>query len=334
MGLSSFLLGPSKFTDATIDKELDDLFKSNATVCNAKTLNGVIGHLTLSPLCLWLPNDSWKPTLFALLSSFNPEYRNLTLNTDTLAPRTRSACDLLHGPSSLFTYKTSATALAPRKITSNVPPEPSPTSSTKKRKKKEDPLTSVETDLDDASAGSKRSTKKAKLVSHHDSSVGSTPVTTSKLGKRKTKGERDPIPEAVKKKGKSEEKEAGKDKRGNKQAPVITASDDEDGDETVEDGEQSSSSDSEEDDGEYVPPVHESLAGTSGPDSTPSSKKNKKYVPPDETPDQRDSRTIFVGNVPSQIMAAKVSWHYTPLPAMSVNRFQPSLVPTAFDQAI
>ena len=333
MGLSSFLLGPSKSTDTTIDKELDDLFKSTATVCNAKTLNGVIGHLTLSPLCLWLPNDSWKPTLFALLSSFNPEYRNLTLNTDTLAPRTRSACDLLHGPSSLFMHKTSTTALASRKLTSNVPLEPSPTSSTKKRKKKEDPLTSVETDLDDASAGSKRSTKKAKLVSHHDSSVGSTPVTTSKLGKRKTKGERDPIPEAVKKKGKSEE-EAGKDKRGNKQAPVITASDDEDGDETVEDGEQSSSSDSEEDDGEYVPPVHESLAGTSGPDAAPSSKKNKKYVPPDETPDQRDSRTIFVGNVPSQIMAAKVSWHYTPLPAMSVNRFQPSLVPTAFDQAI
>ena len=333
MGLSSFLLGPSKFTDATIDKELDDLFKSTATVCNAKTLNGVIGHLTLSPLCLWLPNDSWKPTLFALLSSFNPEYRNLTLNTDTLAPRTRSAYDL-HGPSSLFTHKTSATALASRKLTSNVPLDPSPTSSTKKRKKKEDPLTSVETDLDDASAGSKRSTKKAKLGSHHDSSVGSTPVATSKLGKRKTKGERNPIPEAVKKKGKSEEKEAGKDKRGNKQAPVITASDDEDGDETVEDSEQSSSSDSEEDDDEYVPPVHESLAGTSGPDSAPSSKKNKKYVPPDETPDQRDSRTIFVGNVPSQIMAAKVSWHYTSLPAMSVNRFQTSLVSIAFDQAI
>ena len=183
-------------------------------------------------------------------------------------------------------------------------------SSTKKRKKKHDHSTQVETDHGDASAGLKRPAKKAKLGSRDDNGVGSTPVTKPRL-EGKTKGENGTTPEVVRTKRKPREKEANKDKRGKeKQTPETVTSEGEGGDEAVGGSERGSSPpDSEEgDDGEYVPPVHESLAGLSDPDPVSSSKKGKKYVPPDETPDQRDLRTIFVGNVPSQVMVTKVSW--------------------------
>ena len=127
--------------------------------------------------------------------------------------------------------------------------------------------------------------------------------------------------EAVKVKRKSEEKEAARDKKGKKARAVKSVlSESEDGDEAVEDSEQnSSSSDPGEDDGEYVPPVHESLARVAGPDSASSSKKSRKYVPSDETPDQRELRTIFVGNVPSRVMTTKVSWCHISLSETLLN---------------
>ena len=191
-------------------------------------------------------------------------------------------------------HKTSASTLAPPKA---------PTSSTKKRKK--DLVIATEKEPADASTGPKRSTKKAKLGLYDGSDAGSTPAMKPKAEKKKKTKEL--IPEVVKSKGKSAEKEALIDKKGKiKQAaePVVSGGEDE------EDSEQNpSSSDTEEDDGEYVPPVHESLAGAAALNSTSLSKKSKKYVPPDETPDQRDSRTIFVGNVPPQVMTTKVSRH-------------------------
>lgn len=199
-------------------------------------------------------------------------------------------------------HKTSTSTLAPPKFTTHALAKQAPTSSTKKRKK--DLVIATEKEPDDASAGPKRSTKKAKLGLYDSSNAGSTSAMKLKTEKKKTK---ELMPEVVKTKGKSAEKEAVIDKKGmNKQAPEPVVS----GGENEEDSEQNpSSSDAEEDDDEYVPPVHESLATAAAPDSTPSSKKNKKYVPPDETPDQRDLRTIFVGNVPSQVMTAKVSRH-------------------------
>ena len=233
---------------------------------------------------------------------------------DTLAPpRTRSTYDLLRGSSSLSAHKTSATTLTPLKLTSNVHPGTSPSSSTKKRKKKEDPLTLTETDT-----GLERSSKKVKLGSH-EGGVGSSSVTKTKSEKKKkTRVEKDSVLEAVKAKGQSGDKAVGKDKKRKKKRTANTAaSEDEGSDEAVEDTDKTPSSDSEEGGGEYTPPVHESLVRTPGPDSASSSKKNKKYVPPGETPDQRDSRTIFVGNVPSQVMVTKVSWRYTPLPGVN-----------------
>ena len=225
---------------------------------------------------------------------------------DTFASsRTHSTYNLPRGSSSLSAHKASASALVPPKHTSRAPLEPSPTSSTKKRKKKEDILIAAERDTDDAVAGFKRSTKKAKLEFRDSSDVGPTIVTKLKPEKKKkTKGDKDLIREVARTKGKSEE-EVAKDKKEKKEhaaGPVVSEG---------EDGQHSeqnlSSSDSEEDDGGYVPPAHESLAGAVAPKSTPSSKKSKNYVPPDETRDQRDSRTIFVGNVPSQVMTTKVS---------------------------
>ena len=216
-----------------------------------------------------------------------------------MSSRTRPTCNLPRGSSSLSVHKTSASALA----------QPKPI---KKRKKQEDLVITTEAKPDDASAGSKRSTKRAKLGLHDGGDVSSTPVI--KLKPEKKKKTKDLVPEVVKPKRKSGEKEGVIDKKGKKKAAEPVVSKDGDGDEAVEDSEQNpSSSDSGEDDGDYVPPVHESVAGATAPNSTSSSKKNKKYVPPDETPEQRDSRTIFIGNVPSQVMAAKVSRCHIPL---------------------
>ena len=228
-------------------------------------------------------------------------------------------------------HKTSASALAPPKPTSHALVEQPLTSSTKKRKKKDDLVIAAETDPNDAGAGSGWSTKKAKLGIYDDSDVGSTPAI--KLKSEKKKKTKRLIPEVVKTGGKFEEKEAVIEKKGKKkQAAEPVISEDEDEDEAVEGSEQNPpSSGSEENDGEYVPPVHESLSGATVPDSTSSSKKNKKYVPSDETPGQRDSRTIFIGNVPSQVMATKVSRVTGANPRCS---WSDSLMSIVFAQAI
>lgn len=220
---------------------------------------------------------------------------------DTLTPpRTRSTYDLLRGSSSRSIHKASSIILSQPKPTSNVHPETFPSSSTKKRKKNEDPLTLTETDT-----GFERSTKKAKLGSH-EGAAGSSSMTKPKSEKKKkAKVEKGPVPETDKAKRQSGDKGVGKDKKGKKKRTADTVvSEDEGNDDAVED---TPSSDSEEDDGEYIPPVHESLVRAPGPDQVSSSKKGRKHVPPDETPGQRDSRTVFVGNVPSQVMATKVS---------------------------
>ena len=72
------------------------------------------------------------------------------------------------------------------------------------------------------------------------------------------------------------------------------------------------SGDSEADDSQQ-PLVHESLMAhndgrsTSGRNAGSESRSKKvKYAPSDETPQQRDSRTVFVGNVPSETAKSKV----------------------------
>lgn len=219
------------------------------------------------------------------------------LDVDTLSS-TRSARDFLRGLSSLFVHKTPASALAPSKSTSRALSEPSLTSSIKKRKKKEDPLIVTETD-----AGSRWSPKKSKLGSHAGSDVRLTPVAE----KKKPKGINNPTSEAVKTKDVSKEKKRKDEQGKKKQAAKPTVSGNEGEGEAVEASKRGQLPfASEGEDSECIPPAHESLAGTSRPDSTSPSKKSKKYVPPDETSDQRDSRTIFVGNVPLQVMTTKV----------------------------
>ena len=160
----------------------------------------------------------------------------------------------------------------------------------------------------DPDSGFGRSPKKPKLGSLEGSDVGSNSVVRHEVRKeKKTKGDQGPVPEVVKTKAKSREK-VKKDKRGKK--PVLEPAVSED--EAVNpSGRDPPSPDPEEDDGEYVPPVHESLARAPRPDPT-SSKRSKKYVPPHETPDQRNSRTIFVGNVPFQIISSKASRSFIP----------------------
>jgi nucleolar protein 12 len=53
-------------------------------------------------------------------------------------------------------------------------------------------------------------------------------------------------------------------------------------------------------------PVHESLLEGSKSRQKPTSTRKTKYVPDDETKEQRDRRSIFIGNVPSEVAKNRV----------------------------
>lgn len=68
-------------------------------------------------------------------------------------------------------------------------------------------------------------------------------------------------------------------------------------------------SDSEDSDidGEFPNIIHESLvAGKAGVQRGKRSGPQMKYVPPEETPEQRDARTIFIGNLAIEVAKKKV----------------------------
>lgn len=70
----------------------------------------------------------------------------------------------------------------------------------------------------------------------------------------------------------------------------------------------SDSSESSEPESDAEPIVHESLTKRT---RTPKTKPTK-YAPPDETPAQRDARTIFVGNLSVQVASKRVCLPYLP----------------------
>jgi hypothetical protein len=273
-------------------------------VCSSfvKTSTAVIDHLTPpSPFSLVTERFMGINSLFCLRQIW--ETQNLKPNAATLtSSQPCSAYDLFRGLLSLFAHQTSASVLASSKPASHALSEPSSTSSIKKRKKTDDTLIATETDPD---SGSRRSTKKPNLRSHGGSDVRSTPVVELKSeGKNKTKGDTNLTSETVKAKDTPKENKR-KDKKGKKKPaaePAVFEGED-GGDEPAETSKRDHSSPQED---EYIPPTHEFLAGASRPNSTPSLKKSKKHVPPDESPEQRDSRTVFVGNVPFQVMTTKV----------------------------
>ena len=79
-----------------------------------------------------------------------------------------------------------------------------------------------------------------------------------------------------------------------------------DSESAAEDGPGRASSDSEEDEDESFGPstiVHESLQKSKEKSRKPA---KKKYVPPDETPEQRDFRTVFVGNLSVEVVKKRV----------------------------
>lgn len=53
----------------------------------------------------------------------------------------------------------------------------------------------------------------------------------------------------------------------------------------------------------YTPPTHISATTSSNPKHP---KKRTKFAPEEETPEMRDARTLFVGNVPVEVMGKKV----------------------------
>ena len=66
------------------------------------------------------------------------------------------------------------------------------------------------------------------------------------------------------------------------------------------------SHDSDNDEAEFDPSklVHESVS--KGVSKHPGSRK-EKYAPPSESSEQRDARTIFIGNIPVEAMKSRVS---------------------------
>lgn len=65
----------------------------------------------------------------------------------------------------------------------------------------------------------------------------------------------------------------------------------------------SSSSAESDEEGDPTKLVHESAANGGKPKSTHG---KTKHVPSEETPEQRDARTIFVGNVPVDVVKSRV----------------------------
>jgi len=132
-----------------------------------------------------------------------------------------------------------------------------------------------------------------------------------------------------KRKLESEAKESSTGKKAKKETQsVLTKTNEEDdtpsadgsdSDESMAEHESSSeneedgraSSDAEEDEDDSFDPskiVHESLLKPKEKSRKASSKK--KYVPADETLEQRDLRTIFVGNLSVEVVKKRVRIHY------------------------
>ena len=61
-----------------------------------------------------------------------------------------------------------------------------------------------------------------------------------------------------------------------------------------------------DDDADAPPPTHESLLPSAKRVRVKSTKKKTKVVPEDETPAQRDARTLFVGGLPVEVAEKKV----------------------------
>ncbi|EAU86400.2 RNA-binding protein [Coprinopsis cinerea okayama7 len=110
-------------------------------------------------------------------------------------------------------------------------------------------------------------------------------------GRAKSSGEKKKGKKSSKSKDKNEDKNNDEeDEDDEKDAP---ASDDE---ASAHSDSDSDSDEEDEDDGSI--PVHESLKDTASQPSKPTRSKKKFVVPADETPEKRDKRTIFVGNLP------------------------------------
>ena len=105
-----------------------------------------------------------------------------------------------------------------------------------------------------------------------------------------------------KKAGENEEKKEKKKREKEDERPedeqIVDAEVDglENGHSQAEDAEDSDSNSSEI-------PQHESLAKKKGKKAS----KKLKFVPQDETKEQRDARTVFIGNLPAEIVTSRVS---------------------------
>ena len=91
----------------------------------------------------------------------------------------------------------------------------------------------------------------------------------------------------------------------------------------------SSDSEDSDDEGEPSDLVHESLV--KGGQAKGQSRHGKaKFAPSEETPEQRDARTIFVGNVAIEVTKSRVG---LPLSVLALRKLKPSTAHTKAAQA-
>lgn len=64
------------------------------------------------------------------------------------------------------------------------------------------------------------------------------------------------------------------------------------------------------DDENAPPPVHETHVESGRSNTRSKAQKKVKYIPPDESPAQRDARTVFIGNVPIAVVKSKVTLYF------------------------
>jgi len=98
--------------------------------------------------------------------------------------------------------------------------------------------------------------------------------------------------------------------------------------------ESSGGEDDDDDDMDADPPTHETHSGAAIPKSRTKSRKKTKYVPPDETPAQRDARTIFVGNIPVDVAKSKVRLITVPFLALLTTRAPYPVLPKAAEATL
>ncbi|RXW16531.1 hypothetical protein EST38_g9328 [Candolleomyces aberdarensis] len=258
MSLSSFLL--SKATEA-VDTELDDLFKAApkpAATATTKTTTQNVKGTSST-------NANAKQKKLKRKPATSDSDSDSEAGPST-APAKRQKSDTQPTPSKSTSRAASKAGKEKAKDSSSASQKQSKTSSKQKKKAPTPPSgsDSEEEEGDNSDIENRYLAQRAK-----------------KQQQRQGKG-----------KESEDEEDVDEEEKEERESEDVEVDDEDEGAESA-----ASESESSSDEGEEDPPVHESLLKNQQNKKTGKNSK-RKYVPEDETPEMRDRRTIFVGNLP------------------------------------